>query len=284
MPPPSVRSVRHDIATKVKVTPLHSFYLLTSMPDRITISSLTVHLAGGLGPSAFNLDPPPPCPVLITVDCTLVPTCVPSCADNDTMSNLGVNYSALCKAVYAEASRADRIFRNPSELLETVAAQALALDAVDSVNVILDLPRASLPAQRVKYGRLFTRSSNTGAVKPGAKPLHWCEINTLQVACVIGLHPHERKERQRLEADLRVWAYGPGWDHKVFADRAFEVSFAEAVHDVVMLECVRRELMMVTNSISNGRRLARSRRSPTSFRRISCLGCQAAQRTIYSST
>lgn len=200
------------------------------MSDRVTISSLAVHLAGGLGPSAFNLDPPPPCPVGITLDCTLVASCVPSCAANDTMSNLGVNYSALSKAVYARVSDSTRVFASPAELLREVADEALALDAVHSAEVVIDLPRAVLHAQSVRYGGTFSRSSAwIGAVPSTSKAQGsqaWCELRTLQVACVIGLHPHERKERQRLEVDARVsgdYDGGP-WSHKAFADAVFEVS------------------------------------------------------------
>lgn len=200
------------------------------MPDRITISSLAVHLAGGLGPSAFNLDPPPPCPVNITIDCTLIPSCVPSCAANDTMSNLGVNYSALSNAVYARVSDTKRIFASPIELLREIAEEVLALNAVESVDIVLELPRAALHAQLVRYGSTFARSSPWTAAGSSTAGIQatkqWCEVQTLQVACVVGLHPHERKERQRLEVDARVSGQyeGDTWSHKAFADAVFEVS------------------------------------------------------------
>ena len=65
--------------------------------DNITVRSLSVQLPHGLGPSAFGLVSPPPCPISVTLAIHLRPDVVPSCVSADTMSGLGVNYSAVTK-------------------------------------------------------------------------------------------------------------------------------------------------------------------------------------------
>ena len=54
-----------------------------------------------------------------------------------------------------------------------------------------------------------------------------CEIKDLRVSAIVGLHPHERGERQRLELDLKVrFKDGFGnWDHKAIQDIAMDVSY-----------------------------------------------------------
>ncbi|KAL1412473.1 trifunctional dihydropteroate synthetase [Vanrija albida] len=182
--------------------------------DRISVTALSCHLAQGLGPSAFGLSPPPPCPVELDIDISLAPEVVPHCVDEDDMQGLGVNYSSVSKAVYAALMT--RAFSRPSELLDAVAAVPLALKAVSSVRVTARLPRALLPAQSAEYARSFTPAA--------AGPIS-CTLRDLRASCIVGLHPHERAERQRLEADITVTGPGVGaesWSHKAVADAAFE--------------------------------------------------------------
>lgn len=186
--------------------------------DRISVTALTCHLAQGLGPSAFGLNPPPPCPVELDIDISLAPEVVPHCVDEDDMQGLGVNYSSVSKAVYAAITT--RAFARPSELLDVVAAVPLELKAVSSVRVTARLPRALLSAQSAEYARTFTPSS--------AGPIS-CTLRDLRVSCIVGLHPHERAERQRLEADITVTGPGVGseqWSHKAVADASFDVSIS----------------------------------------------------------
>jgi dihydroneopterin aldolase len=60
-----------------------------------------------------------------------------------------------------------------------------------------------------------------------------CEIKDLRVSAVVGLHPHERGERQRLELDLKVRFKGGfgKWDHKAIQDIAMDVSLFYAQVD-----------------------------------------------------
>lgn len=150
------------------------------------------------------------------------------------MSNLGVNYSALSKAVYARVTSPEARFERPADLIFEIAIEALLLDAVESARVIIDLPRGPLHARSLRYSKTFHRVSAFSSL--GASfgdegdrlAARWCEIVGLQVACVIGLHPHERKERQRIEVDVKVWDYSPQWAHKAFADSAMEVRTSSA--------------------------------------------------------
>ena len=187
--------------------------------DTITISDLTVHLPNGLGPSAFNLTPAPPCPALISLDIHMQPSVVPSCTDNDAMSGLGVNYSSVCKAVYAVLSDRDKTFGCAEDLVRDVARVPLELgeEVVQSVLVKVELPRAILGGRSVVYSAQFSGVEEDG--------VEWeCEMRGLGVRCVIGLHPHERGEKQRLEADARVTNYGSGrWSHRSLSNEVIEV-------------------------------------------------------------
>jgi dihydroneopterin aldolase/2-amino-4-hydroxy-6-hydroxymethyldihydropteridine diphosphokinase/dihydropteroate synthase len=185
------------------------------MTDRINISSLSIHLANGLGPSAFGLVPPPPCPISLDITMNLHPTLIPLVATYDSMSSLGVNYSSVSKAIYAALTPPEKVFENAQEVMEVVAGVVLSLKCVDSVNITLGQERAVLHALEVRYTAEYTRYGEVRGKE--------CEIRDLKVQCVVGLHPHERKERQRLEVDLKVGDYGEGWDHKVFHDAALKV-------------------------------------------------------------
>ncbi|CAK9785732.1 Dihydropteroate synthase [Cutaneotrichosporon oleaginosum] len=187
------------------------------MPDRITVAALSCHLAHGVGPSAFGLTPPPPCPIELELDIDLLPTVVPHCVDEDDMRGLGVNYSSVSKAVYAAVADPARVWPNPSAILREAAIVALRLPAVAGVTVRARLPRALLQAQSADYTQYFPRVTS-----PASMPPPTCTIRDLRVACVIGLHSHERAERQRLEADITVDGYEPkGWSHRDLADQAF---------------------------------------------------------------
>jgi dihydroneopterin aldolase/2-amino-4-hydroxy-6-hydroxymethyldihydropteridine diphosphokinase/dihydropteroate synthase len=187
------------------------------MSDRITISNLSIHLPHGLGPSAFGLTPPPPCPISLDLIINLHPTLIPLVAGSDSMSSLGVNYSSVSKAIYHVLSSGTKTFGNAEEVMELVAGIVLNLECVDSVHITLGQSRALLHAQGVRYAGLYTRE---GEVK-GRE----CEIRDLRVSCVVGLHPHERGEKQRLEVDLKIKNYGQGkgWNYKVLHDTALSV-------------------------------------------------------------
>lgn len=187
-------------------------------PDRITVSALSCHLANGAGPSAFGLTTPPPCPLELDLDIDLLPGVVPHCVDEDDMKGLGVNYSSVSKAVYAAIAAPNTTWSGPPAILRAAADVALQLPAVAGVTVRGRFPRALLQAQSADYTQYFPRAATS-------LPVPTCTLADLRIACVIGLHPHERAERQRLEADIAVDGYNPdGWNHKALADQAFSVS------------------------------------------------------------
>ena len=134
------------------------------------------------------------------------------------MASLGVNYSSVSKTIYAQLIDINRIFKKAEEVIEVAAGVALAIECVESVIITLKLPRAVLHAQEVRYSGTWTRG---GMVKE-----RQCEIKDLRVSAVVGLHPHERGETQRLELDLKVRFKGGfgQWDHKAIQDLAMNVS------------------------------------------------------------
>ncbi|WVQ71053.1 dihydropteroate synthase [Cryptococcus sp. DSM 104548] len=185
--------------------------------DTINISSLAVHLPKGLGPSAFHLTPPPPCPVSISLTIHLFPGSVKATSEGDDMAGLGVNYSAVSKAVYALAGNQEKVWSNAWELMEGVSRIPLELPDVRSVDVRIGLPRALLHAMEAVYAATYTKAG--GLVEESRSS----EIKDLKVVCVVGLHPHERMEKQRLEVDVK--AYGCDWNawgHKGFADQVYK--------------------------------------------------------------
>ncbi|WVN85852.1 dihydropteroate synthase [Cryptococcus depauperatus CBS 7841] len=183
-------------------------------PDSINISSLTLHLRRGLGPSAFHLSPPPPCPALLSLSINLIQDSVSTTAEGDSMVGLGVNYSAITKAVYALASDTEAEWEEPWQLMEAVSQIPLQLDDVESVNIRLGLPKALLHALEVVYEAKFT--------KDGQQFDRSCTIRDLKLVSIIGLHSYEQREKQRLELDIKIvgcdWKI---WNHKGFADDAY---------------------------------------------------------------
>jgi dihydroneopterin aldolase/2-amino-4-hydroxy-6-hydroxymethyldihydropteridine diphosphokinase/dihydropteroate synthase len=155
------------------------------------------------------------------------------------MSGLGVNYSAVTKAIYAVLADPSRTWGSPAEILRAAGTIPLELDAVESVDVEVEMPRALLHAQSAVYGAKFSRGQERGegwTVKIRGLGV----VRGLGVACVVGLHPHEMGERQRLEVDLEV----KGWNedeqesflHKELADEALRVS--PGLHLRVVLRCL----------------------------------------------
>lgn len=193
--------------------PGHPGTILNPMPDVIAVNQLAAHILGA-GPSAFGLAALPS-PVEITLRIELEDSVVPN--DADSMPGLGVNYSSVSKAVYAAVS--GKSFANPAAILSTAARVPLALEAVKAVEVRAVLPRALLQgtcAYERRYESLGEGRSTQGELRG--------RVEGMSVTTVIGLHPHERAEKQRLEVDVAVSDVPEGWGHKAFADDAYKVS------------------------------------------------------------
>lgn len=210
-PPPIVAEpeLPTDRSPIIPLSQLSLPYNTMPAPDVICVQDLAAHILGA-GPSAFGLAALP-CPVEITLTIELDPAVVPN--DADSMPGLGVNYSSVSKGVYAAVS--GRSFANPAAILATAARVPLALEAVTAVDVKAVLPRALLHGV-CAYERRFERGGVMGGLRGGFKGLG---VNT-----IIGLHPHERAEKQRLEVDVAVSNVPDGWEHKAFADSAYKVS------------------------------------------------------------
>lgn len=217
--------------------------------DTISIDSLIVHLPNGLGPSAFNILPPPPCPAEITLHIQLEPHIVPSCVDHDDIGGLGVNYSSVSKAVYALITDPSRTYGNAEELVREIGKLPLrmAAEAVSGVKVEVELPRAVLMARSVVHSAVFDNGAE------GGKGMEWtCEIRDIRVSAIVGLHPHERGEMQRLEVDVEVGGYEEGM-----------LSHREFTNDIVSVRRIVVDIHLLTKrSTSKRARPERSKRSP----------------------
>jgi dihydroneopterin aldolase/2-amino-4-hydroxy-6-hydroxymethyldihydropteridine diphosphokinase/dihydropteroate synthase len=200
---------------KLRIVGSSATYIPFKMPsDTITITALSCHLPNGLGPSAFGLSSPPPCPILLTLAIHLDPAVIPLCVSDDTMSGLGVNYSSVSKAVYALMIDPQRTWAGPEEVMEAAAGVPLSLASVISVDVTVELPRALLHADSATYKASF------GYGRTWARSM---QVKSLRLDCIVGLHPHERGEKQRLDVDLQVEGYEGQVKHKALADAALSV-------------------------------------------------------------
>jgi dihydroneopterin aldolase len=199
---------------KLSLSHLHPPFTST-MNGSIIISDLQIHLANGLGPSAFGLAKPPPCPLSLTVEMILEEGVIS--ADEDTMLGLGVNYSSVSKAIYALLSDPSRTFTSSKEVAEAAAAIPLALSAVQRVDIKMELSRAVLHARSAIYTASIDRTGVT---------FDRMMIKRMQVACIIGLHPHEKAERQRLEVDIELGR----WDERIGLKRITDMIFTVRRH------------------------------------------------------
>ncbi|WVQ97097.1 dihydropteroate synthase [Kwoniella sp. CBS 9459] len=191
-------------------------------PDSVNLTSLSIHLPNGLGPSAFNLtDPSPPCPVYLSLNIQLRNHSIEDTACGDSMSGLGVNYSAVSKAIYALASASDKRWLDPWQLMEAVASIPLELDDVERVTIKTEMPKALLHADAAVYQATYAKPTPSPAELTISD--RRCTIRDIRTECLIGLHPHERGEKQRMEADVSVSGVSwKTWGHKAFADEVYK--------------------------------------------------------------
>ena len=227
----------------------------------ITITDLLITLPGGIGLSAFSL-PGQPCQVLVSVTCHLLPHCLePSPADKDGVvddwDTLGlgksVNYSALGKSLsrrLTEAGSGQEVGVRSLEDLLQVAVQHVAEEYPSSlhrVDVRIERKRALLFSEAVSvFGSVdllypSSISGSTANIPPNHTTLFtraWSlKIHGIQADTIVGLNPHERLEKQRLELDVELdllalfgkenkAEFGVGFDYKTFGRTAHEVSAA----------------------------------------------------------
>lgn len=219
-------------------------------PDTIRIDALSIHLLGA-GPSAFGLTPPPACPLELSLDLELHPSVVPHSVEEDAMAGLGVNYSSVAKAVYAALDRV--AFSSPAAILDAAAAVPLSLPAVQNVGISARLPRALLHADTV-YARTYTNTSRiprSTTVPVARRSVLSLTTANICAATVVGLHPHEREKKQRLEVDVTVRGAEDD-SHHTLSDTALDVRYRFGIYKPKL-----------TPSFSRQPRLERSSRSPT---------------------
>lgn len=184
--------------------------------DTINITSLALHIPQGLGPSAFNLTPPPPCPAYLTLSIRIDDRVVPSCSSNDAFGGLGINYSSLSKEIIAISAKSTWV--SPQDMLKDLSAVVLEHDVVHSVQARVKLPKASLAASDIAYEAVFSKACPEGS--------EWtCTADNVRVRAIIGLHPYEQQTPQWLELDVTAQGYeDKKWSHTAFADEVYNVS------------------------------------------------------------
>lgn len=201
----------------------------------ISITDLLIHLPSGIGLSAFSL-PSQPCQVLVTITCHLLPHCLkPSKADKDGViddwDTLGlgksVNYSALGKSLSKCLQEADTGKIKSLESLVDVAVGHVVEEypsSLNSLDVKIERRRALLFSSSVSvstsvdlvYPELATSTPspssdevpNEDQTSPNYTNIRTTsrllKISGIEADTIIGLNPHERVEKQRLELDLEL--------------------------------------------------------------------------------
>ena len=254
---PIARLVSLELGTSI-ITEHGSHKVVTDAQTTISIHELRIQLPRGIGHSAFSLRNQP-CEILVSVDCHLSPYCFdpskrPTSAaltgtdvgdDWDTF-DLGksINYSALSKLLVAETIKASEgSIGNVDGIisLETLLEhlKIVCLDACPSSLIRLDIkierPRALLFSSSVSVETsvnvAYSSKEKDGLQVEVSKET--LTVRDISVDTIIGLHPHEREEVQKLEADvivdlksLRDASYSTpshGFDYKSFGAAAQKV-------------------------------------------------------------
>lgn len=160
-----------------------------------------------------------------------------------------MNYSALAKTLGAVLGDPDAdaeiaslagIARRAAEVAARAGDNAHSLERID---VTVVRPKAVLFADSVSVARRFRVRVRVVPPEQGAaaaaadaeleEESHALVIRDIRVDAVIGLHPHEREEQQRLVVDVELDMRGVpralvedrlGFDYKAFGKLAYEVS------------------------------------------------------------
>jgi dihydroneopterin aldolase len=201
----------------------------TATSSSINITDLIIHLPNGFGLSAFSL-PNQPCQLLVTLTCHLLPHCLEPSSNivqgvSDDWDTLGlgksVNYSALSKSLTKRLGNAvEQEDVKSLEGLVQVAVQHVAEESpssLDRIDVRIERKRALLFSENVEvYSSVkvgypsphLAPSSSPSSLPPTYTALETLtktiRINNIQVDTIVGLNPHERLEKQRLEVDIEV--------------------------------------------------------------------------------
>jgi dihydroneopterin aldolase len=246
----------------------------------ISINQLLIPLSTGIGLSPFSL-PSQPCHILLTVRSHLLPHCLkPSSTDEhgviDDWDTLGlgksVNYSALGKVLYKEVASAceQGKVRSLEELADFVA-QLCGKEypsSLQGLDIQVERPRALLFAESVLVQKSFTfqypANTSSSTEPPSFNNFRSSGVSlqarNIQVETIIGLHPHERAENQKLELDVEIDLAAlaeelpaSGFDYKTFASSAQEVrSIMICATHIILLKII---LLVVSpiNHVQNPR-------------------------------
>lgn len=139
-----------------------------------------------------------------------------------------MNYSALGKTLGAVLGKEEvRSLAGMARRAAEVAVDGYA-ESLEAIEVCVERPKALLFADSVVVRRRFRVSGSTLEDER-----HQLVVQDLRVDAIIGLHPHEREEEQRLAVDIEVDMMrvpdelvdsGNGFDYKSLGRFAYDVS------------------------------------------------------------
>lgn len=166
-----------------------------------TISLRNLHMTAIIGPDAWSR-PGKPQPIVLTVKLLFDTT---SAGTSDEIAHT-FSYGQMCKDV---TTLSDGHFRNIDDLTSNLVSIALAKKwPGESLRISLVAPKALL---RVEGGlgrevTLRKQCIKSEAVKQQVWDLerHTWLVTGLKVACIIGVNPHERLEKQQVTINLEI--------------------------------------------------------------------------------
>lgn len=166
-----------------------------------TISLRNFHMTAIIGPDAWNR-PGKPQPIVLTLKLLFDTT---SAGSSDEIAHT-FSYGQMCKDI---ATVSNGHYRNIDDLTSNLGSIALAKDwPGESLQISLVAPKALLRVEG-GLGREITLRKQWiegKAVKQQVWDLerHAWLVTGLKVACIIGVNPHERLEKQQVTINLEI--------------------------------------------------------------------------------
>ena len=166
-----------------------------------TISLRNLHMTAVIGADAWNR-PGKPQPIVLTLKLLIDTT---AAGTSDEIAHT-FSYGQMCKDV---AMLSDGRFRSVDHLTENLVMIATSKNwPGESLQISLVAPKALLRVDG-GLGREVTLRKHWITNGTATQPAWECErqawlVRQLKVACIIGVNPHERLEKQQVTIDLKI--------------------------------------------------------------------------------
>ena len=164
-----------------------------------TISLRNFHITAAIGPDAWNRSGKLQ-PIVLTLKLLIDTT---SAGKSDEIGHT-FSYGQMCKDV---AVLSGRYFRSVDDLIQHLAATTISAQwPGESLQVSLVAPKALLRVEGGLGRQITLRKQWVGQQEIWTSERQVWLIKQLKVACIIGVNPHERLEKQQATIDLEILA------------------------------------------------------------------------------